>query len=142
MKNKKLTRKTTPRKRRVSVESPATQMRPPVNLEPGHVETVMEYLARGGTIIKCPPHAASGVPASQMIYADGHALPTHSQSAEYVPSFVRDLKTYDDAQREAPSANDDGTTASWREYEQSSVPRSFRPVEDRSVSRRYEGDEA
>lgn len=132
------------RRRRANTEQPLSEfsrgLTAPV-IEPGQTETIEQFLARGGQIMRCPTRPASGVPSAQMIYVDGQGIPTHNQSGDYVPSFVCDAPTYEAAQREAPDPEDDGSTAYWREYEQMSVPRAVRPLPDRSVSRRYEGDE-
>lgn len=98
------------------------------------IETVEEYLDRGGLIQHCPPKAATGVPSSMMAYVDGLALPCTNSPTEYVPSFVRDLSTYDAAQRERVSPVDDGSAAQWTEYEQSSVPSAMRPAYERNAS--------
>lgn len=110
-----------------------SRQRTPV--EPAYrVETVEEFLNRGGTIQRCPAKTATGVPSSMMAYVDGLALPLANSPAEYVPSFVRDLSTYDAAQTERTTPVDDGSAAQWTEYEQSSIPSAMRPAYERNAS--------
>lgn len=92
------------------------------------VETVEMFLARGGTITKCPPRAAGNIPMYvPTISVDGYDLPVTSAVApEYVPNFVRDLSTYDSAQSDPVTINDDGSDSVMRE----DARRSVRPTTD------------
>lgn len=85
-------------------------------------ETVEQYLARGGTIRKCAPSPALGAPMYTPIIAiDGYQLPVSMGAPEYVPNFVCDLSTYDEAQRDRVSMDDDGSRAMMREDEERSM---------------------
>ena len=91
-------------------------------------ETIEEFLARGGRIQSVAGHVAMGGPSGVAIHVDGATLPLSSHESEYVPSFVRDLASYDAAQAVAPSDLDDGTAAVWHDYEQSSIPSEWKPA--------------
>ena len=90
-------------------------------------ESTDHFLQRGGTITQCLTHPASGLPSSQTIHMDGNIIPQSHGAHEYVPSFVRDLTSYDAAQRNAPTDFDDGTASIWTEYEQESIPGDWKP---------------
>lgn len=76
------------------------------------VETVEQYLARGGCIIQCPPKSAQGaVTYAPMISIDGHELPLGTGGDEYIPNYVRDTATYDTAQSEPLTVEDDASAA-------------------------------
>jgi len=85
-------------------------------------ETVEMFLARGGCITKCPPMPAQGASMYVPVIAiDGHTLPVLGAGNEYLPNFVRDLTTYDTAQRDPVTPNDDGSSAIVREDLSSSM---------------------
>lgn len=87
-------------------------------------ETVEMFLARGGQITHCPPKTAHGaLMYAPVIAVDGHTLPVGTSGNEYLPNFVRDLSTYDTAQQEPVSAEDDGSMSVVRE----DAARSVRP---------------
>jgi len=90
-------------------------------------ENVAEFLLRGGTVTQCPSRSATLVSQSPTIYVDGQHLPMGTVQQEYIPSFVRDIATYDAAQAEVLCPDDDGTPSTWRVYEQSSIPSEWRP---------------
>jgi hypothetical protein len=91
---------------------------------PCTVETVEQYLARGGTIQKCAPGSALGASMyTPIIDVDGYQLPVNISMPEYVPNFVRDLSTYDTAQQDPVSIQDDGSAAIIREDEERSMRR-------------------
>lgn len=75
-------------------------------------ETIEQYLARGGRITTCPArpaHADSAYMPS--IQVDGYELPLGTGGDEYLPNYVRDITTYDDAQQERLSYEADGAAA-------------------------------
>lgn len=81
-------------------------------------ETVEMFLARGGTITKCPTrNAANESVYTPTVVVDGYELPmTTTPGNEYVPNFVRDLDTYDTAQQKYLSVEDDGSAPMLRDY--------------------------
>lgn len=88
-------------------------------------ETVEMFLARGGHVTKCPPKIAQGaIMYAPVIAVDGHILPVMSTGNEYLPNFVRDLSTYDTAQQDSVTPEDDGTASIVRE----DLSRTMRPA--------------
>lgn len=88
------------------------------------VETVEQFLARGGRIQKCAPNVARGPSMyTPTIAIDGYELPVNIGTPEYIPNFVRDLTTYDEAQRDCVSMVDDGSVSVVRD----DVSRVMRP---------------
>ena len=79
-------------------------------------ETVAMFLARGGHITKCPPKMAHGAMMyAPVIAVDGHTIALGTSGNEYVPNFVRDLSTYDTAQNDPVTVEDDGSSSMVRE---------------------------
>lgn len=75
-------------------------------------ETVEMFLARGGRITHCPTKPAQGAMMyTPTIAVDGHEIPVGVHNHEYLPNFVRDLPTYDKAQQEVVTTEDDGTAS-------------------------------
>ena len=88
----------------------------PVEDGPIVKETVEMFVARGGHITKCESRPAQGA----MMYAptiavDGYTIPIGTSGNEYLPNFVRDLSTYDTAQNDPVTAEDDGSASVVRE---------------------------
>lgn len=85
-------------------------------------ETPEQFLARGGAITRCPPrHAHADTMYTPAIAVDGHYLPVAIGSAEYVPNFVRDLDTYNTAQKDPVSNHDDGSVSLVRADERHAI---------------------
>lgn len=104
-------------------------------------ETIEQFLARGGKIIRCESKNSVNMPMlNSMVFIDGMAIPMASQPAEYIPSFVVSEKTYDAALSERMSPEDDGTSATWREYESSSIPHTLKPTTERIASIFIDGE--
>ena len=55
------------------------------------------------------------------IAVDGHEIPVGVHNHEYLPNFVRDLPTYDKAQQEIVTTEDDGTASLVRQDLQHSM---------------------
>ena len=88
-------------------------------------ETVEQFLARGGKITSCPPRPASSVSAYMpSILVDGYELPLGIGGDEYLPNYVRDITTYDNAQRDPLVTDHEGVTAVVRH----DVAQQVRPV--------------
>lgn len=75
-------------------------------------ETVEQYLARGGRIIQCPTKPAYGESSyAPTINIDGYELPLGTGGDEYIPNYIRDVGTYDTAQTERFTVEDDASAA-------------------------------
>lgn len=64
------------------------------------------------------------------ILVDGYELPLGTGGDEYLPNYVRDITTYDDAQRDVLTANDEGIPALVRR----DVAQQVRPVVESYVT--------
>jgi hypothetical protein len=74
------------------------------------------FLARGGRITRCPTKTAQGaLMYAPVIAIDGYTLPVGTPANEYLPNFVRDLSTYDTAQDDPVTPEDDGSLSVVRE---------------------------
>lgn len=75
-------------------------------------ETVEQYLARGGSITHCPEKPALGATTfAPTLCIDGYELPLGTGGDEYVPNYIRDVGTYDTAQTERVTVEDDASAA-------------------------------
>jgi hypothetical protein len=71
------------------------------NDEPARVESVAEFLNRGGKIKKCPPkNAADSITGALSI--DNEFVVTAMGCPEYIPNYVVSAETYDTAQEDQP----------------------------------------
>lgn len=80
------------------------------------IETPDMFLARGGCITKCPPKTAQApMMYTPVIAVDGYTVPLGTVADEYIPNFVRDISTYDIAQDDPVTVEDDGSASVVRE---------------------------
>lgn len=105
------------------------------------VETVQQFLERGGKITQCPPRRAQGASMyAQVIAVDGYELPVLGATpVEYVPNFVKDSMTYDIAQQDIMSPLHDGTTQVMRDDERVTARNIIRERNSQVLSQTREG---
>lgn len=105
-------------------------------------ETVEMFLARGGSITRCPSKPALGpMMYTPTIMVDGHTLPIGTVGHDYIPNFVRDLASYDIAQSEVLTPEQDGSAMVVRHDARRSAAPAVAWREAHIQSRRREDDD-
>lgn len=101
-------------------------------------ETVEQFLARGGVIMKCPPGAARNLTDTQArLYVDGKTIPTVGGQLDVrYTSGSRIPLTVDayDAVQATPLDPNGHHAAEWRQYESDSIASEIRGCATEAVT--------